>query len=327
MAVLPDHAQRNDLKFAVLRSVPYNVRIWLIVGLWACGLLIQALGFVWPGAAVILAGTVMALTRGYSNEPARVRRGKRQWENVTLEQFGRISTLDEESRRWDRSAWIDATNALGGMLGVVIVAAIVGASFLLAQTSVQLASVCLIDGAVLFVPFWVTGIRRLYHRTELMIRVRALHNILVRLGERDARGLMATPMLELEETKRGKLPHDVKLMVRFDDASDDFMGIQVQVSLNNVQGTKYPYLYCVILAKPGFGLHGWNTELDRSRPKIIVERNMTEEVELLVVRQKTTRKSGYHTKEPAQRRVFEAAVGIARRNLPRHGERLEAGEN
>ena len=321
MAVLPDYAQRNDLKFAVLRSVPYNVRIWVTVGLWACGLLVQALGWFWPGVVVILAGTIMALTHSYSNEPARAHRGKRQWENVTLEQFGRISTLDEESRRWDRSAWIDATNASGAMTGLLVILAIVGAGILLAQRSVLLARVCVIDAVVLFAPFWVTGIRRLYHRTELMIRIRALDNILERLGEPDARGMMPTPMLELEKTKRGDLPHDVKLMVRFDDAPDDFMGIQVQISLNDVQGTKYPYLYCVILAKPGFGLHGWDTTLDRGRPQIIVERRMTEEVELLVVRQKTMRKSGYHTKKPAQRRVFDAAVAICRRNLPRHGER------
>jgi len=313
--ILPDYKQRNELKFLVAQDLPYNLRLLLVAALWALGLAVQAILAIWPGAAIILAGTILALTRGYSNEPRSRWGGKTRWENVTAEQFRRIIELDRESRRWDRSAWIDATNRWGCLTFLLLAAALFLGARRLWPQSAGLARLCLIDGFVFFVPFWVTGIRRLYHRTELMIRVHALENILRRLEEPDAKDLSATPMLELRKTKDGDLPLDVKLMVRFSDAPDDFMGIQVQVAINSVQNNKYPYLYCVILAKPGFGLAKWDLAPPPRASKILVKPSQTDEVELLVVRQKTTRRSGYHTNRAAQRRVFDAALEICRRNL------------
>jgi hypothetical protein len=314
--MLPDEKQRNELKFKILPGVPYKTRAWIVFGLWFCGFGAQALGYFWPGVAMVFAGTLMALTRGYSNEPATRRpRGKKRWENVRLEEFHRIAKLDEESKRWDRSAWIDLTNAYGCFFGVLAIGVILFASFLLTAVSFEVGRVCLANGLAIFFPFWVTGIRRLYHRTELMIRVRALENIVRLLEKPGLEGLMPTPMLELQKTRQGDLPRDVKLMVRHNDAPEKFMGIQVQVSLNDVQGTKYPYLYCVILARPGFGLRNWDSRPSPRFGKILVEPKSTHEVELLVVRQKTTKTSGYHTKPAAQIRVFEAAADICQRNL------------
>lgn len=315
-----DDRQRSDLKFKVLPGLPYTTRLVVVVGLWVSGLVVQGAGGIWPGAILIFAGTILALIRGYSNEPkVRPRSGGKRWENATLDQFRRIGEIDEEARRWDRKALIDATNVWGFLVFLLLLVAVGGVGLLVLETTsgdARLSTIFLVDAAALFLPFWLTGLRRLYQRTELMIRVRALETIVDHIEKSKARGLMPAPMLELQKTERGDLPLDVKLMVRFEDAPDDFMGVQVQVSLNDVQGTKYPYLYCVILAKPGFHLHRWDTKVDGGRPKILTERNRTEEVELIVVRQKTTRKSGYHTKPAAQRRVFDAAVAIARRNLP-----------
>lgn len=315
--MLPDYRQRNELKFYVA-GIPYNVRFWLVLGLWLFGLLIQAAtGWLAAGAVVIFLGTILALTRGYSNEPPRTLRGQRRWENVTLDQFERVATLDREGRRWDRSAPIDATNILGLLFGLVLALTIAMAAANLRQVSFQLASVCLMDSVALFAPFWITGIRRLYHRTELMIRVGALQNILDRLSTPDMGGWTAAPMLELEKTESGDVPQDAKLLARFDGAPENFIGIQVQVSLNNVQGTKYPYLYCVILAKPGFGLQKWNIELERIALKIAREYHSADEVELIVVRQQTTKKSGYHTNRAAQILVLDAAAEICSHNLSR----------
>jgi len=314
--MLPDYKQRNELKFYVA-GIPYNVRVCVVIALWLAGLLIQAaLGWFIPGAVVILAGTILALTRGYSNEPARAPAGAKRWETVTLAQFERVVELDHQSRDWDRAALIDATNVRGCLIGILMVAGIVVAAAIFSQTSAQLASACVLDSVALFAPFWVTGIRRFYHRTELMIRVAALQNILDRLGAPGSRGVTPAPMLELQKTENGDIPQDAKLMVRLNDAPDDFIGIQVQVSLNDVQGTKYPYLYCVILAKPEFGLRKWS--MQPGAANLHSEYSKTAEVELVVVRQRTTKNSGYHTNKAAQNRVFDAALEICNRNLFSH---------
>ena len=313
--MLPDYKHRNELRFHVA-GIPYNARLALVLGLWATGLIVQAvLGWILPGAAVILAGTILALTRGYSNEPPGRLQGEKRWETVTLERFERIAQLDAESRRWDRSAWIDATNPWGCLTGLLLLAAVIVASASLGTVSIQLAGACAADAAALFAPFWITGIRRYYHCTELMIRVGALQNIVSRVSGSGAGGLTAVPMLELQKTTAGDIPQDVKLIVQFNDAPENFLGIQVQVSLNNVQGTKYPYLYCVILARPDFGLKKWNLQSDARGEKITTEYKKTSELELIVVRQTTTQKSGYHTNRSAQIRVFDAALEICRRNL------------
>jgi hypothetical protein len=313
--MLPDYKHRNELRFHVA-GIPYNARLALVAGLWATGLIVQAaLGWILPGAAVILVGTILALTRGYSNEPPGRLQGEKRWETATLERFERIAQLDAESRRWDRSAWIDATNPWGCLTGLLLLAAVFVASASLGTVSVQLAATCALDGAALFAPFWLTGIRRYFHRTELTIRVGALQDIVNRVSGKSASGLTAMPMLELQKTTGGDIPQDVKLIVQFSDAPENFLGIQVQVSLNNVQGTKYPYLYCVILAKPGFGLKEWNVHALARGDKITTEYKKTAEIELIVVRQTTTQKSGYHTNRSAQIRVFDAALEICRRNL------------
>ena len=63
------------------------------------------------------------------------------------------------------------------------------------------------------------------------------------------------PTLALREGRRGKYPVDARLMLRpaREDATG-FLGVQVQVALNNVQGTDYPYLYAVVLGKDAFRL-------------------------------------------------------------------------
>ena len=61
------------------------------------------------------------------------------------------------------------------------------------------------------------------------------------------------PLLALREGRRGHYPVDARLMARpaREDASG-FLGVQVQVAMNNVKGTDYPYLYAVVLGKGAF---------------------------------------------------------------------------
>ena len=61
------------------------------------------------------------------------------------------------------------------------------------------------------------------------------------------------PLLALREGRRGHYPVDARLMARpaREDASG-FLGVQVQVAMNSVKGTDYPYLYAVVLGKGAF---------------------------------------------------------------------------
>ena len=79
------------------------------------------------------------------------------------------------------------------------------------------------------------------------------------------------PLLALREGRRGHYPVDARLMARpaREDASG-FLGVQVQVAMNNVQGTDYPYLYAVILGKDDFRFPKapGTTDRPRSEPRL-----------------------------------------------------------
>ena len=90
------------------------------------------------------------------------------------------------------------------------------------------------------------------------------------------------------------------------------MGLQVQVVLNRVEGSDYPYLYCVLVARPSLGMRD---RLEYEPSKGIVteaDRKEADNVDILVIRQETTETGGYHTDTAACRRIFLFALSLCR---------------
>ena len=116
-------------------------------------------------------------------------------------------------------------------------------------------------------------------------------------------------MLALREGRRGKYPVDARLMLR--PAREDesgFLGVQVQVAMNNVKGTDYPYLYAVILGKGDFRMPaGLRARSAGDGVDLVFERDESEGVRFLVVRQHADKHGGWHT-EPDQ---IQAIVAVA----------------
>ena len=61
----------------------------------------------------------------------------------------------------------------------------------------------------------------------------------------------------------------------------------MQVCINSVQGNDYPYFYCMLVAKPELGL--LERPLASPPRKVTVERNRQGEVDVVVIRQATTK--------------------------------------
>jgi len=107
---------------------------------------------------------------------------------------------------------------------------------------------------------------------------------------------------------------DARFSVRFPHSPDGFYGLQAQINLNVVQGASYPYFYCVLAAKPGFGLASYRDKIDLPT-SVICEAQKDARAEVLVIRQKTTKKSGYHTKDSRCAEILAAAVEGGRKIL------------
>jgi len=90
----------------------------------------------------------------------------------------------------------------------------------------------------------------------------------------------------------------------------DFLGLYGQVVLNDVQGTSYPYFYVVLVAKDGFGLRDAYQQFQPDED-ITKEFKREDQVEVMVIRQYTTDKSGYHTKPLIANGIFYAGLNVA----------------
>ena len=76
----------------------------------------------------------------------------------------------------------------------------------------------------------------------------------------------------------------------------------------------HPYFYCVIPARPGFGLEAFAGK-KRGGKGIVVEFQQDAKAEVLVFRQYTTKNSGYSTNLNVSRSILEITLQAARRIL------------
>lgn len=285
-------ADRGIVVFKVMKSLPYGSRMLLSFLLVAGGLVLQlATGSFWIGAVPLLAGNLLLLVTGYHN---RVEYGRwdpdTDWTTVGVDRLHRFVAMDRKIRDWDLSL-LDATNLAGGALFVLLAAMLVMGSVAAEGT----LRIVFLDGLVLLVPHWMTGVRRILLMPNLLVKARAIQDVLA-YAQADLAPHKLDLMMLLSGGER-KLPYDVKFRVMPKDAPAGFLGLYGQVVTNDVQGTSYPYFYVVLVAKTGSGLRPL---FDRYDPAAIVTKEFKRqgEVEVLVVRQTTTKTFGYHTKSP-----------------------------
>ena len=108
---------------------------------------------------------------------------------------------------------------------------------------------------------------------------------------------------------------DARLMLR--PARDDgsgFLGVQVQVAMNNVRGTDYPYLYAVILGKGAFRLPDGPTRQRSVEGDVdlVCEPGEGEGVRYVVIRQHADTSGGWHTQPEHIRAIVATALAQAR---------------
>ncbi len=227
----------------------------------------------------------------------------------------RIAELERQGKDWDASPW-DLT-CWRGLLTLLAVAALVAAALAAAgawlgfDAAARLAAAA----AVLLLPLWLNGIRTTWNPSELRLKGEALEVARDEIASEIAGELDVVPLLALREGRRGRYPVDARLMLR--PATEDgsgFLGVQMQVALNNVQGTDYPYLYCVVLGEEGFRLPKARRRhrLPGGSVELVTERGDGDDVSYLVIRQHADKAGGWHT-EPFQiREIVRVAVDEAR---------------
>jgi hypothetical protein len=293
----------------VWRSLNYGVRLALSFGLIVIGLAVQYVteNFL-AGVAPLVAGNLLLLVTGYDN---RVDFGSFEhdtsWEGVELDRLENLQDLDKKIRKWDSSA-LDVTSPLGAFFGIALAAGL----GIAAWASDGFLQVFLLDALVLLIPHWVTGVRSILRKPKLMVRVDMIRSVLgAAEAELEPHQVDLMMLLRGGEGPEGvKLPEDVKFKVDPADHHEDFLGLYGQVVINDVNGHSYPYFYVVLVGREGYGLE--QAEAEYQTPAgLTSEFKRQDNVEVFVLRQTTTRTSGYHTPAPVASGLFLTGLQLA----------------
>ena len=179
-------------------------------------------------------------------------------------------------------------------------------------------SYLLLDLVLLSLAAIFTGNRSIWEPPELPEKLEAIKVAYEHLQELRDPIREDSIQFEVVETKEGKyVPTDVKIFSRFKDGDSNFYGVQYQVSINEVQNKKYPYFYAVLIAKREFQLRDKFKGIEKEEfPSwLIFEYRPQSDVDVLVLRQATSRSRGYYTSDRRIKEITEQALFLAKKIL------------
>ncbi len=296
----PPPERRDSVRFHFVKNLPYNARISLALLLLVAGFAVQLYFMkVLYGAPLLLIGICLVLVKGYDS---RMRiKGFIQdpnWKTVTIEKILELDELRKKNKKWDRDA-LDISSWLGVLTLILVGCVALGGALSLGVLAedMRVTVILAIDIAIIMIPLWFSGMRFIMKQPNLTIKVRMILWLYELFQDLKKEGEEFRPALMLSRGQDSRtIPNDARFSVAFPDSPEGFYGLQAQINLNVVQGTSYPYFYCVLAAEPGFGLSRYREKITLAK-KVICEYQEDSRAEVLVIRQYTTRKSGYHTKE------------------------------
>jgi hypothetical protein len=315
LKIFPDPERRDEIRFLFFKTIRYNIRVAIIVSCIVVGSMIQLFFSFWVGLILLALATAMSLIKGYELTITAKRKSEK-WDQVTPDEYKKVKAKQKALARWDLDAF-DITNPLGATIFVVLGIAAVLIWLVLQNQPGHIGMYWALDCLVLLAPHWVTGVKGYLRQDQLLIKIKLLEKVMEELT--NPSDIQVLPMLATQATEEDKrFPTDVRLMLRLIGAPAEFLGVQVQISINSVQGTDYPYLYCVLLARSEARIFAnWRDivkDMPEFRESILPGEPRNEQgVDVLVIRQKTTQTSGYHTKPDQALFIVTFAVRVARR--------------
>lgn len=292
--------------YLIFNEISTRLRTIVSVLLIGVGFLLQiATRNILAGLPLIIACLILNLLKGISVK--RVKAKKLTWQEVTPLKIDQVIEQCKRIKKF-RSKGAGCLIAVvfflifGFSFGVPFVALLVHLPFAFFAT--------MVNAIILFGGLAFSGRKSAWMPRALDIKAGIVKRLLGYSLIKSDPNLQAIPYLEIGETKDGSFPNDTRLMIRFKDAPDDFIGLQGQISINSVKGRPYPYFYIVLIAKHSFNL--LKKFGKRSFEKLVVERKKTGEVDVVVIRQRTTKTSGYHTNIKVQDYTLKTGLQVVK---------------
>ncbi len=293
--------------YSVFDKIDPRLRSAVSVILIVAGFLIQtSTNNLLAGMPFILLCLILNLIKGISikkAEPADL-----SWEVVTPDR------IDEVLAHCRRIKKFRSQN-LGCFLGFIVVLIFFGFFLfpLIGSLSVPFSLLAaIVDAVVLFSGLVLSGRKSAWMPHALDLKAEIVKRLLDSRIVKEDPALSGVPYLEIGHTSDGAYPNDTRFLIKFQDAPDTFIGLQGQVSINTVKSRPYPYFYTVVLARPEFGLLDKFRSLQVSLDNITLETKKTGEVDVVVIRQTTSKTSGFHTNDKTQDYILLQSIKIAK---------------
>mgnify|MGYP006966061928 FL=1 len=232
-----------------------------------------------------------------------------EWTGTTLEKLAGIEELRKKSARWDRNA-VDITNAWGCFLFLVVMGIGLFGALLVSAIAddVSVMTILMTDLIIFVVPFWFSGFRLTLKQHVLEIKAGLVKELAAYYETIRGEGEEFKVSMRLaREAGSEAMPVDVRFGIVTNPPRSGLYGLQAQININMVQGNKYPYFYCVLVGKKGYGMQRYIDKIELPK-KVILEYSEDSDAEVLVIRQETTKTSGYHTDLKACQRILQASV-------------------
>lgn len=301
----------NIVVFHIWKSLRYKTRILLSLVLIVAGLFTQLIMFdLLPGIILVFLGNVLVLPKGYNN---KVDFGgfkpDASWEEVDPEKLDEVITLNKKMRKWDISAF-ELSNVLGAFVFILIVSTLIFLVVLNQDYGYISLDILAANIAVLLIPQWLSGIRRITTTPKLITKIKLIRDIAEHAlsGSSDIK-----PQFHMLLTgKEGKIPSDIKFSIKFNDQPKEFLGLYGQATVNEVQGKSYPYFYVVAVTDNS---HDLKDLFNRFNTRHYQEYEKQNEIQIFIIRQYTTKNSGFHTTPATCHELMQDGIRLSREIL------------
>ncbi len=337
--------KKASTQFLVAGSWGIKERLGMVAGFTMAGAAAQMFAHVGVGWALIFVAMLFTLVRGRRVEPDIT--GKAEWQSVTMDELTLAKSKLEQTAKTKRQGGAFSLKSCVGcgscFLTVVVVAVVFVVTLGAFEGSKDLSLapvsqggsfsfIFVLDALTFMFPLWAVGSISLWEPPTFRMKMEQLEEI-ARTAQKDP-SIQIQPSLLVAKAENGQVPLDCRLTAKIKDAPADFLGVQIQVTINSVQGTSYPYTYCVIIAKPEFRLKdkakaviknpppggfpvGWIADDNAKKEAVfarwddmVIEPHNEGGMDVVVVRQPTSGR-GYTTSGAQAVKVFVDAMSLA----------------
>ena len=312
-----DHESKQPiLQFKLFNALNFKLRMYLI-GAFLCFAFALQIWFlnVWASLPFLLMVILLAWLIGFDNKvDFHHLQLTAQWHTIPFDDLKKITELNKKQQAWDSNFW-ELSNYSGMIIFISLITLVTAIWFYISQYYLNIANILVVDSLLIILFQWSNGMRSYQKLPDVIQKINFLNtttNMYYKKHSSNIHKLQA--QLLLQSTDEQSLPKDVKADISYPAAHKNFHGIQTQVVINRIQGTPYPYCYSVIVADSKlefFQFLEHHAYLIKPKQAIIFEKKVQNNTEILVIRQQTTKTSGYHTTPEKATLIMQSAITIA----------------